>query len=81
MGTAKNKAKVAKGSVKEKVGKATKNRSLEAKGKKDKAAGELKQAGASSTTAAARAGTWSTIVGSATALIVGTFLGIAIAKS
>jgi uncharacterized protein YjbJ (UPF0337 family) len=45
MGTAKDKAKVAKGNVKEKVGKATKNRSLEAKGKKDKAAGNLKQAG------------------------------------
>jgi uncharacterized protein YjbJ (UPF0337 family) len=45
MGTAKDKAKVAKGSVKEKVGKATKNRSLEAKGKKDKAFGNLKQAG------------------------------------
>jgi uncharacterized protein YjbJ (UPF0337 family) len=45
MGTAKNKAKAAKGSVKEKVGKATKNRSLEAKGKKDKAVGNLKQAG------------------------------------
>jgi uncharacterized protein YjbJ (UPF0337 family) len=45
MGTAKNKAQVAKGSVKEEVGKATKNRSLEAKGKKDKAAGNLKQAG------------------------------------
>jgi uncharacterized protein YjbJ (UPF0337 family) len=45
MGTAKDKAKVAKGSVKEKVGKATKNRSLEAKGKKDKAVGNLKQAG------------------------------------
>jgi uncharacterized protein YjbJ (UPF0337 family) len=45
MGTAKNEAQVAKGSVKEKVGKATKNRSLEAKGKKDKAVGNLKQAG------------------------------------
>ncbi len=45
MGTAKNKTKAATGAVKEKVGKATKNRSLEAKGKKDKAAGNLKQAG------------------------------------
>ena len=45
MGTAKDKAQVAKGSVKEKVGKVTKNRSLEAKGKKDKASGNLKQAG------------------------------------
>jgi uncharacterized protein YjbJ (UPF0337 family) len=45
MGTAKDKAKVAQGNVKEKVGKATKNRSLEAKGKKDEAAGNLKQAG------------------------------------
>jgi uncharacterized protein YjbJ (UPF0337 family) len=45
MGTTKDKAKSAKGSVKETVGKATKNRSLEAEGKKDKAAGNLKQAG------------------------------------
>jgi uncharacterized protein YjbJ (UPF0337 family) len=45
MGVTKDKAKSVKGSVKEKVGKATKNRSLEAEGKKDKAAGNLKQAG------------------------------------
>jgi uncharacterized protein YjbJ (UPF0337 family) len=45
MGVTKDKAKAAKGSVKETVGKATKNRSLEAEGKKDKAAGNLKQAG------------------------------------
>ncbi len=45
MGTAKNKTKAVTGTVKEQVGKATKNRSLEAKGKKDKAAGNLKQAG------------------------------------
>ena len=45
MGTAKNKAKAAKGTVKEAVGKATKNKSLEAKGKKDKAVGNTKQAG------------------------------------
>ena len=45
MGATKDKAKSAKGSVKEKVGKATKNRSLEAEGKKDKASGNLKQAG------------------------------------
>ena len=45
MGTAKNKTKAATGVVKEQVGKATKNRSLEAKGKKDKAVGNLKQAG------------------------------------
>jgi uncharacterized protein YjbJ (UPF0337 family) len=45
MGTAKDKAKVAKGSIKEKVGKTTKNRSLEAKGKRDEAVGNLKQAG------------------------------------
>jgi uncharacterized protein YjbJ (UPF0337 family) len=45
MGATKDKAKSAKGSVKEKVGKATNNRSLEAEGKKDKAVGNLKQAG------------------------------------
>jgi hypothetical protein len=39
------------------------------------------QAGMSSTTAAAHAGTWSTMVGSAAGLIVGIFLGLAIAKS
>ena len=41
----KNKAQEAKGHVKEATGKATNDRSLEAKGKKDKAAGNLKQAG------------------------------------
>ena len=42
---AKDKAQAAKGKVKEKAGKATNDRSLEAKGKGDKAAGNLKQAG------------------------------------
>jgi uncharacterized protein YjbJ (UPF0337 family) len=42
---AKDKAQVAKGEVKEKAGKATKDRSLQAKGKGDKASGNLKQAG------------------------------------
>ena len=41
----KNKAQAAKGNVKEKTGKATNNRSLEAKGKGGKASGNLKQAG------------------------------------
>ena len=41
----KNKAQVAKGHVKEAAGKATNDRSLEAKGKKDKTAGNVKQAG------------------------------------
>jgi uncharacterized protein YjbJ (UPF0337 family) len=41
---AKDKAHVAKGEVKEKAGKATNGRSLEAKGKGDKASGNLKQA-------------------------------------
>ena len=41
----KNKAQAAKGAVKEKAGKATDNRSLEAKGKGGKASGNLKQAG------------------------------------
>jgi len=41
----KNKAQEAKGHVKEAAGKATNDRSLEAKGKKDKAAGNAKQAG------------------------------------
>jgi uncharacterized protein YjbJ (UPF0337 family) len=41
----KNKAQEAKGHVKEAAGKATDDRSLEAKGKKDKAAGNVKQAG------------------------------------
>ncbi len=45
MGVAKDKAAVAKGTVKEKVGKATNDRSLEAKGKGNKATGNLKQAG------------------------------------
>ena len=42
---AKDKAQVAKGTVKEKAGKATNDRSLEAKGKGGKASGNLKQAG------------------------------------
>ena len=41
----KNKAQETKGHVKEAAGKATNDRSLEAKGKKDKAAGNVKQAG------------------------------------
>jgi uncharacterized protein YjbJ (UPF0337 family) len=41
----KNKAQVAKGHLKETAGKATDDRSLQAKGKKDKASGNLKQAG------------------------------------
>jgi uncharacterized protein YjbJ (UPF0337 family) len=41
----KNKAQEAKGHVKEAAGKATDDRSLEAKGKKDKGAGNVKQAG------------------------------------
>jgi uncharacterized protein YjbJ (UPF0337 family) len=45
MGVAKDKAKTAKGAVKEKVGKATNDRSLQAKGKGEKASGNLKQAG------------------------------------
>ncbi len=42
---AKDKAQAAKGTVKEKAGKATDDQSLEAKGKADKASGNLKQAG------------------------------------
>ena len=42
---AKDKAQAAKGHVKETAGKATGNRSLEAEGKGDKVAGNLKQAG------------------------------------
>ena len=45
MGVAKDKAQTAKGAVKEKVGKATGNRSLQAKGKGGQASGNLKQAG------------------------------------
>ena len=41
----KNKAQAAKGTVKEKAGKATNDRSLQAKGKADKGSGNLKQAG------------------------------------
>ena len=41
----KDKAQVAKGTVKEKTGKATNDRSLQAKGKADKTSGNLKQAG------------------------------------
>ncbi len=42
---AKDKAQEIKGNTKEAVGEATDNRDLEAEGKKDKAAGNLKQAG------------------------------------
>jgi uncharacterized protein YjbJ (UPF0337 family) len=42
---AKDKVQAAKGTVKEKAGKATNDRSLQAKGKSDKASGNLKQAG------------------------------------
>ena len=42
---ARDKAQVAKGKVKEATGKATGNRSLEAKGKGDKISGNVKQAG------------------------------------
>jgi uncharacterized protein YjbJ (UPF0337 family) len=42
---AKNKAQAVKGGVKEAAGKATNDRTLEAKGKADKASGNLKQAG------------------------------------
>jgi len=41
----KNAAQSAKGNVKEVAGRATHNRDLEAEGKVDKAAGNLKQAG------------------------------------
>ena len=41
----KNKTQEAKGHLKDAVGKATNDRSLQAKGKRDKAAGNLKQAG------------------------------------
>jgi uncharacterized protein YjbJ (UPF0337 family) len=42
---AKNKAQEEKGHLKEAVGKATDDRSLQAKGKEDRASGDLKQAG------------------------------------
>jgi uncharacterized protein YjbJ (UPF0337 family) len=42
---ARDKTQAAKGEVKEKLGKATDDRSMQAKGKADKAAGNLKQAG------------------------------------
>ncbi len=42
---AKDKAQAAKGTVKEKTGKATNDRSLETKGKAGKASGNLKQGG------------------------------------
>jgi uncharacterized protein YjbJ (UPF0337 family) len=42
---AKNKGQAAKGHLKETAGKATGDRSLQAKGKKDKTSGNLKQAG------------------------------------
>lgn len=42
---AKNKAQAAKGDVRDKVGEATDDRSMQARGKADKASGNLKQAG------------------------------------
>ncbi len=42
---AKNKAQEAKGQVKDAAGRATKDRSLQSKGKRDKVSGNLKQAG------------------------------------
>lgn len=42
---AKDKAQAAKGTVKDKVGKATDDESMRAEGKADKAKGNLKQAG------------------------------------
>jgi uncharacterized protein YjbJ (UPF0337 family) len=42
---AKDKAQVAKGDVKSRVGRATGDRSMEAEGKGDKVSGNLKQAG------------------------------------
>jgi uncharacterized protein YjbJ (UPF0337 family) len=42
---AKNKAQEAKGHLKDAAGKVTNDRTLQAKGKRDKAAGNLKQAG------------------------------------
>ena len=42
---AKDKAQAAKGDIKDTVGKATNDRSLQAEGKGDKVAGNLKQAG------------------------------------
>jgi uncharacterized protein YjbJ (UPF0337 family) len=42
---AKDKMQAAKGDAKDKAGRATDDRSLEAEGKADKAAGNLKQAG------------------------------------
>jgi uncharacterized protein YjbJ (UPF0337 family) len=42
---AKNKAQVAKGHVKDAAGRATDDKSLQAKGKGDKVSGNLKQAG------------------------------------
>jgi uncharacterized protein YjbJ (UPF0337 family) len=41
----KNKAQEARGHLKDAAGKATNDRTLQAKGKKDKSAGNLKQAG------------------------------------
>jgi uncharacterized protein YjbJ (UPF0337 family) len=41
----KNKAQAAKGDIKDKVGKSTDDRSMEAEGKADKVSGNLKQAG------------------------------------
>jgi uncharacterized protein YjbJ (UPF0337 family) len=42
---AKDKAQAVKGGVKDKAGKATDDRSMEAEGKADKVSGDLKQAG------------------------------------
>jgi uncharacterized protein YjbJ (UPF0337 family) len=42
---AKDKAQAAKGDVKDRVGRATDDRSMQAEGKADKAKGNLKQAG------------------------------------
>ncbi|HEY3941676.1 MAG TPA: CsbD family protein [Acidimicrobiales bacterium] len=42
---AKDKAQVAEGAVKEKAGKATNDRSMQAEGRADEVAGNLKQAG------------------------------------
>jgi uncharacterized protein YjbJ (UPF0337 family) len=45
VGTAKNKAQQAEGHVKDTAERATKHRSLQSKGKRDKFSGNLKQAG------------------------------------
>jgi uncharacterized protein YjbJ (UPF0337 family) len=51
---AKNKAQAAKGDVKEKAGRATNDRSMQAKGKGEKVSGNLKQAGEKVKDAASR---------------------------